>query len=177
MRQSSVASGRGLPLSSLASRDAGDEDEAATPPWQYIVRAPPPFNISYAYNESSVEGSWKGVKGYREDGGVRKPIEFKTFELRDGAVTGTGQDPVGKFALAGTYRIAYGARPGDPSEGDSVLFYQKYLGQYWIKYNGLIGRLDKAKEEDKDKYYIEGNWYREWSLGSATGDFYLALDK
>ena len=37
----------------------------------------------------------------------------------------------------------------------------------------MIGRLDKAKEEDKDKYYIEGNWYREWSLGSATG----ALDK
>jgi hypothetical protein len=165
----------------LASRSAGAEEDGgegpATPPWQWVVRAPPPYNTSHAYTKSAISGSWKGVKGYREEEGVRRPIEFKAFALRDGAVTGAGEDPVGKFALAGTYRVAHGARPGDPSEGDSVLFYQEYLGQHWIRYSGLVGRLDKARDSDRDRYYVEGNWYREWSRGTATGDFYLALDK
>jgi hypothetical protein len=167
-----------LSVAMLASRSAGNDGEGdGMPPWQWVVRAPPAYGTSYGYRKSSVEGSWKEVKGYRDQGGVRKPIEFKTFELRNGVVTGTGQDPGGKFTLAGTYRYAFGDRPGDPDVGDSVLFYQHYLGQSSIRYTGLIGRLDKAKEEDEDKYFIGGNWIIGWNMGADTGDFYLALDK
>ena len=134
-----------------------------------------PFNTSYSYNKSLAQGSWKNVQGYREQGGERKPIEFKTFKLNDGAVSGQGQDPVGKFALAGKYRIANGDRPGDPSWGDVILFYQKYVGQYYIKYSGVLGKLDKRRKEDKDQYYVEGTWYHEWSMGFDTGNFYLKL--
>ena len=185
-RNFALAQQNGKTFSALASQSDGSDDQSGgddedgnnkpmSVPWQWTVSATNPFNTSYSYNKSLAEGSWKDVTGYRDEGATRTPLEFKTFALKNGVVSGEGQDPLAKFTLAGTYRLANGDRPGDPSWGDVILFYQKYLGQYYIKYTGVIGRMDKSRKEDKDKYYVEGTWYHEWSMGFDTGNFYLKL--
>ncbi|CAF0934861.1 unnamed protein product [Adineta ricciae] len=77
---------------------------------------------------------------------------FDFFSLREGRVSGQGNDGIGPFTMAGSY----------DNEGN-VSFTKQYVGQHAVEYNG---NLDC---DNLGGFKITGNW----SIGELTDEFYL----
>ena len=67
-------------------------------------------------------GRWRGLW---IQNGTRGSMDL-VLEFRDGRFSGEGQDPVGEFAMAGTYSIRNGR----------VLVTKKYRYRYSVQYDG-----------------------------------------
>ncbi len=77
---------------------------------------------------------------------------FDFFSLREGRVSGQGNDGIGPFTMAGNY----------DNQG-KVSFTKQYVGQHAVEYNGNIVC------DNFGGFKIEGNW----TIGNITDAFYL----
>ncbi|CAF4114034.1 unnamed protein product [Adineta steineri] len=77
---------------------------------------------------------------------------FDFFSLREGRVSGQGNDTIGPFTMAGNY----------DNEGN-VSFTKQYVGQHAVEYDGNIYC------DNLGGFQIKGNW----SSGNLTDEFYL----
>ena len=77
---------------------------------------------------------------------------FDFFSLREGRVSGQGNDDIGPFTMAGTY-----------DNERKVCFVKQYVGQHAVEYEG---NLDY---DNLGGFTIQGKWY----IGDLTDDFSL----
>lgn len=77
---------------------------------------------------------------------------FDFFSLREGRVSGQGNDTIGPFTMAGNY----------DNEG-SISFIKQYVGQHVVEYNGTLHC------DDLGGFEIQGNW----NIDYLTDNFYL----
>lgn len=104
-----------------------------------------PSEVLTRYEGGAVEGKY-----YQYDQAFDMFFDF--FSLREGKVSGQGNDIIGPFTMAGKYDNA-----------GNVSFIKKYVGQHAVEYNG---NLDC---DDLGGFKIQGKW----TIDYLTDDFYL----
>jgi hypothetical protein len=92
------------------------------------------------------------VRGKYYQYGQAFVMVFDFFSLREGRVSGQGNDGIGPFTMAGNY----------DNQG-KVSFTKQYVGQHAVEYNGNIVC------DNFGGFKITGNW----NIGDYTDEFYL----